>query len=101
MQQQTSLGRWLKGIMLKTMPGMITCQEFDAFIVDYLEDDLPRKQKVIFEMHMRMCRECRDYLAAYRRSMEISNAVCEPDSTALPTDIPEDLIKAILDARNH
>jgi predicted anti-sigma-YlaC factor YlaD len=99
-QQQKSLQRWFKGVMTNFMPGMITCEEFEEFIADYFEDDLSRKQKIIFEMHLRMCRECRDYLAAYRRTMEISHAIYEPDNVSMPEDIPEDLIKAVLDARS-
>ena len=100
-QQQNSLQRWFKGIATNYMPGMITCEEFEEFILDYFEGGLSRKQKIIFEMHLRMCRECRDYLAAYRRTMEVSQAVYESNNDTMPEDIPEDLIKAILDARNN
>ena len=80
---------------------MITCEEFEEFILDYFDGDLSRKQKMIFEMHLRMCRECRDYLAAYRRTMEVSQAAYGSNKAPGLEDIPEDLIKAILDARNH
>jgi len=98
-QQQRSPQRWIKGIMLNVMPGMITCEEFEQFIVDYLEGDLPSKQLSLFERHLRMCRECRDYLTAYQRTMEMSRAACESSSDSLQEEVPEDLIKAILDAR--
>ena len=100
-QQKNSLQRWFKGIVTNYMPGMITCEEFEEFILDYFDGDLSRKQKMIFEMHLRMCRECRDYLAAYQRTMEMSRAVYAPNNDSLPKEVPEDLIKAILDARNH
>ena len=48
---------------------------------------------------MRLCRECREYLAAYRRRIEVGREARSADE-ALPDDVPEDLIKAILEARD-
>ncbi|MCG8404340.1 MAG: zf-HC2 domain-containing protein, partial [Phycisphaerales bacterium] len=59
-----SLRRRIHSVMFK-LPLMISCREFEAFIVDYLDDQLPARQRKIFEFHLKICRECRDYLAAY------------------------------------
>lgn len=93
--------RWLKGLMLKHMHKMITCAEFESFVLQYLDGELPEKQLVVFELHLKICRECREYLAAYRRSMEITEAVSRQADAPVPQDVPEDLIKAILEAREH
>lgn len=90
----------VKGIMFKKMHGMITCVEFESFILDYLEGELPEGQRKIFEFHMRICRECREYLAAYQRSIELGQKVFTADDD-LPADVPEDLVKAILDAKER
>ncbi len=79
------------------MPFMITCREFEDFMIDYLENELPERQKRVFEFHLKVCRECRDYLAAYTRVIEVSNKVAKARDD-LP-DVPEDFIKAILAAR--
>jgi predicted anti-sigma-YlaC factor YlaD len=100
-QHTTGVWRWLKGLMLKRMHRMITCKEFEGFVLDYLEDDLPLAQRSVFELHMRLCRECRDYLAAYQRAQELGIATLGSDEEAVPDDVPEDLVKAILDARDH
>jgi len=50
---------------------------------------------------LRLCRECREYLAAYERALEIARSVPASSGEAVPQDVPEDLIKAILDAREH
>ena len=84
--------RWMRGMMLRHMPLMITCRQFEDFILAYLEGDLPNRQQLVFELHLKLCRECRDYLAAYRRTIEISKPV--------PDDVPEGLVKAILAARD-
>ena len=91
--------RWMRGMMQKHMPLMITCQQFEDFIVAYLEEELPKGQVFVFELHLKVCRECRDYLAAYKRTIEISKRVFQDPDQPVPADVPEDLVKAILAAR--
>ena len=98
-QHEFNTLRWLKGFMLKRMYGMITCKEFEDFILDYLDDELPALQRTRFERHIRVCRECRQYLQAYQRTLEVSRAVFSAPEGLVPDDVPEDLIKAILKAR--
>lgn len=93
-----TLRRRMHGMIFK-LPLMITCNEFESFILAYLEDDLTPRQKSVFEMHLRLCRECRDYLAAFRASLELAKGAFEQGRDHLEDDIPEDLVKAILAAR--
>jgi RNA polymerase sigma-70 factor (ECF subfamily) len=86
-------GRLVKGAVMAYLPMMITCRQFENFIMDYLEDSLSARQRRMFELHIRTCRECRDYLAAYHRSREIANATL----TTL-NDVPADLVKAVISA---
>ena len=87
-------------MMLKHMPLMITCRQFEDFILAYLEGELPERQRFVFELHLKVCRECRDYLAAYRRTIEVSKqALAEPDGP-VSAEVPEDLVKAVLAARD-
>jgi len=96
-----SLRRWLKGLFLRHVHRMITCKEFEDFVLSYLDDELSTRQKSVFEWHLRLCRECREYLAAYERTREITSAISLLPDESAPDDVPEDLIKAILDAREH
>lgn len=98
-QGNTGIRRWFKGFMLKRMHRMITCKEFEEFVLGYLDGELTDRQRSLFERHMRICRECREYLAAYQRAIEIGRAVLPSSDDPVPDDVPEDLIKAILDAR--
>ena len=91
--------RRMKGAMLERMHGMITCREFEEFVLRYLEGELSRREARVFEWHLRICRECRKYLAAYRRAIEIGRATMLPPDDPVPGDVPEDLIRAVLDAR--
>ena len=92
--------RKAKGLMLSRMHALITCKEFEDFVQSYLDGGLTGSQKSKFEWHMRICRECREYLAAYQRTMELGRAVFDFESAPVPDDVPKDLIKAILDARD-
>ena len=92
--------KWMRGMMLRHMPLMITCRQFEDFILAYLEGALPGRQKFVFETHLKVCRECRDYLAAYQRTIEVSRRAFDRPDSPVPDDVPEDLVKAILAARD-
>ena len=96
-----TLRRKVKGAMLSSMPGMITCLEFEDFIVSYLDGSLAPRDRRLFERHLRLCRECRDYLAAYQRSIELGKAVFNEPLSAVPDDVPEDLVTAVLAVRRR
>jgi len=98
MSSQRSLRRRLHGRMFK-LPLMITCSEFESFILAYLEDELALRQKFVFELHLKLCRECRDYLAAYRASLQLAKGALGTEGGHLVDDVPEDLVKAVLAAR--
>lgn len=93
-RRKSQIEKWL----LK-MPMMISCREFEDFIIQYFEGELSWNKKFIFEAHLKFCKECRDYLAAYRLSIEAAKGALEQEE--LPA-VPEDLVKAILAAtQNH
>ncbi len=98
MSSPKKLMRRMHGMMFK-LPLMITCNEFESFILAYLEDDLPAKQKFVFEMHLKICRECREYLKAYRTSLSLAKSALGGDHVEPPGGVPDDLIRAILEGR--
>jgi len=93
-----SLKKRIHGAMFK-LPLMITCNEFESFILAYLDGDLPKRQKLVFEFHLKMCRECREYLQAYRATIDLTRDAHEAELKKLTDQVPEDLVKAILAAR--
>ena len=92
-----TLMRRVHGAMFK-LPLMITCEAFEDFILAYLEGDLSPRQKFVFELHLKMCRECRDYLKAYRASLDLARSLSQ-DPDPLPDAVPDDLVAAVLAAR--
>jgi anti-sigma factor RsiW len=95
--------RIMKGKMLRYVPGMITCLEFEQFIDDYLDKELTPKETAAFERHLKLCRECREYLKAYQNSIALGKAVFAEnnDDFLIPKDVPNDLLQAILEARQQ
>jgi len=79
---------------------MITCEEFEDFILSYLDGELTNRQLSVFEWHLRICKECRDYLAAYCLSTKLAKRALDDPDQPLPEDVPEDLVNAILAAKN-
>ncbi len=95
----TSAMRKAKAFMFRSLPMMINCREFEEFLIDYFEDSLPKRQRLVFDIHMKICRECREYLVAFKRSIDVSKRVFADLDEELPDDVPEDLVRAIIDAR--
>jgi len=90
-----SMKRRMQSVLFR-MPLMITCREFEEFIVEYLEGGLTEQQRRVFEIHLRVCRECREYLAAYKAGIEAARqGLAEPAGPKID-DAPDDLVKAIL-----
>jgi predicted anti-sigma-YlaC factor YlaD len=49
----------------------LTCEETNQIIIDYLEGDLPPRQKALFEEHITTCLCCGPYLDQYRTIIEM------------------------------
>ncbi len=79
---------------------MITCRELTDFLMAYLDGDLSPLERAEFERHLAVCPPCVAYLDTYKQTIQIGKSVCGRPDDPLPRDIPEDLIKAILAARD-
>ncbi len=77
----------------------MTCRELIEFLMDYLDGALPDAESRSFDEHLRECDGCAAYVASYRTTVELGCQVCSDLEGAVPADVPEDLVTAILDAR--
>ncbi len=79
----------------------MTCREFVAFIMAYLDEDLDGDRRAVFVGHIEECLPCKDYLESYRETVRLGGCLCESDDRGAspPEDAPEALIQAILAAR--
>ncbi len=76
----------------------MTCKDLIDFLMSYLDGELPEKETRQFEDHLGICVNCESYLESYKETVRLGKMICQPNE-ALPTDIPEDLVAAILEAR--
>jgi len=77
----------------------MTCRELTSFIGDYFAGELDSQVRRAFERHLSVCPNCRQYLADYERTMDMSRGAVESPDDDVPTGVPEDLVTAILAAR--
>ena len=78
----------------------MTCREFADFIMDYISGELSSEQKTAFELHLRLCGNCTKYLTSYEEAVKLGKrAFDDEDEAAASAGVPEELVKAILNAR--
>jgi hypothetical protein len=77
----------------------ITCREFIEFIGQYLSNDLTMEEREKFEFHLTHCPPCVRYLHSYRETIKIGRIALAPTEEPIPTEVPEELIQAILSSR--
>jgi anti-sigma factor RsiW len=77
----------------------VTCREFADFMMDYLSGELSSESRAEFDHHLSVCSNCRRYLASYRETVKLGKRAFEDDDADVPSQVPEDLVKAILATR--
>lgn len=80
---------------------MLTCKEFDDFMIDYLDDGLPVWQKYLCWLHVKMCRECAYFIWQYRRTVALGKSAYDSAGDPVPESAPEELVKAALAHRKY
>jgi len=80
---------------------MLTCKQFDEFMMDYLEGNLPFWQKVACGLHVRMCRKCAKFVDQYRRVVLLEKNAFVAPGDSIPEVVPEELVKAALACRKQ
>jgi anti-sigma factor RsiW len=77
----------------------VSCREIADFLMDYLNGELPEAQRATFEEHLGECPDCVAYLQSYEMTIKLTKSVGEPEPRQPIDEAPEDLIRAILAAR--
>ncbi len=77
----------------------MTCEKLISdFLLDYVDGKLPMATRLSFDLHLSLCRDCRNYLHNYRQTVLLTRSVaCRTDEQ--PANVPPDLVRAILEAR--
>jgi len=81
-------------------PLAMTCRELADFLMDYLEGGLPAVMRTAFEQHLALCPNCVAYVKTYQTTIELGRRAFDADQAdATLTEVPADLVRAILAAR--
>jgi anti-sigma factor RsiW len=67
--------------------------------MDYSSGELPPDVLALFARHLSRCVNCERYLRAYEESVKLGRRAFDDENAAVPADVPEGLIQAILAAR--
>ncbi len=80
---------------------MLTCKQFDDFMIDFLEQNLPFSQRVGCWLHVKMCRDCTKFVRQYQQTIALGKQAFEEPNDPVPESVPEDLINAALAHRRN
>ena len=81
------------------MSERMSCRELLEFLDDYLAGELETAVRSEFETHLAQCPYCRDYLQTYRDTIRLGGSLCDDPQAQVPDEVPEQLVQAILAAR--
>ncbi len=64
--------------------------------MDYLSAELPADTRAEFERHIEICENCQRYLKSYEETVRLGQRAFDDADAAVPEDVPDDLVRAIL-----
>jgi len=82
-------------LKMQDKPLMISCEEFENFVVDYFEGNLPFMTRLKFKMHLLMCSVCRKYINQYKKTIEIEKKYYVDTDNDFSEGPPEELLEVI------
>ena len=83
------------------LPFMIDCATFEKFMIEYFEGSLSKRERFTFHLHILFCPECRRYLRDYQNTVALTKSQTDVSFSEMGMgNVPEELIEAILSARN-
>jgi anti-sigma factor RsiW len=60
---------------------------------------LPAEERAIFDAHLAECPWCVAYLKTYQETIKLGKAAFAPSDEPVPEEVPDELVQAILAAR--
>lgn len=77
----------------------MNCRETIDLLSEYLDGALPWRRRALVWIHLRLCRDCRNYVASFRRTLVLARATARDVASDPPPAIPDELVQAIQAAR--
>jgi predicted anti-sigma-YlaC factor YlaD len=69
---------------------MITCRQVAELVTDYAEGHLPLLDRLRFQLHLGLCRDCRSYVRQLRVTARALGRLPEPE---LPPGLRDELLR--------
>lgn len=67
-----------------------TCKEISDLIYAYLTDQLPGKTKKAFEQHLKICRDCVNFLNTYKKTLDLTRRL---DPAQMPARVRANILR--------
>jgi anti-sigma factor RsiW len=77
------------------------CRDVIEFLRAYLDGELPPALRRSFEDHLDACPPCLQYLDSYRETIVLAADAFGSPEDPVPDAVPEELVRAILAARQR
>jgi predicted anti-sigma-YlaC factor YlaD len=71
----------------------MTCRDACSYLPEHLAGDMPADMVDEFDAHHAECANCRAFLDQYRQAIQLGREALQ---NGLATDVPEDLVRAIM-----
>jgi predicted anti-sigma-YlaC factor YlaD len=79
----------------------MNCREVTQFLSDYLDGELPLRQRLTFKLHLLLCPDCRRYLQSFATTIKLTRSLGKRAASDSDPPIPKALLEAILAARGN
>jgi len=73
---------------------MTTCADLEEFVAGYFDASLSEPRRRALEKHLDDCSACREFVAAYQRTVRVARKVLEHERATAET--PENLVQRVL-----
>ena len=68
---------------------MLTCEQMTALVTEYVEGRLPFTERAKFQVHILMCKHCREYLAQMKLAARTLGRMPE---APVPDEVMQELL---------
>jgi anti-sigma factor RsiW len=79
---------------------VLCCRDLVGFLDEYLAGGLEPERRATFEAHLAVCPPCVEYLKSYQATIRMGKAAFTDPDAPVPDSVPEELVQAILKARD-
>lgn len=77
---------------------MISCKDLTELVTDYMEGNMTFCQRLSFQLHVGMCRPCREYLRQVTFTVQTMGCLAETAAAPLmPAEVQEELLQRFRD----